>query len=420
MVLLLSSMLRDVPLQPDDDLRPPYTLTWEDAEATSSAQAWVRVDAMLIEPSTDLDLLREFLAGANVPPLLDPGQKPPTLADVDAAIAENAPAWQAFTGVADGTPVEFAWPADPFNARFPFLTMVRMFRLLSVRIGAHLQRGDVTQAVVELELGLRALDGIEAGARSCIGALIYIGLHEKCVESAQLLLAQPLGDAEHESLARTLAVDRGTSRYPLRALYGEYYEQSRLVRLLETESAPVIGGDYDGLPRSLFYKSNRTRNRVANLTRKWKAVLEAPHSEFVALAASYEGEFDVAWTDRVGDVIQGNLVGEMLISIANSPDVYVSIRSKELATIARGRQLRVAHALIRHEQKHGELPTTLDELVPAYLDAVPLDPFDEQPMRFDRKGRAVYSIGLDLTDSGGSIGDSAEPEEPTVIVPVPK
>jgi len=50
----------------------------------------------------------------------------------------------------------------------------------------------------------------------------------------------------------------------------------------------------------------------------------------------------------------------------------------------------------------GRLPERLDELVPDFLDAVPLDPFDGKPMRFSPVKKVIYTVGEDLTDSGGT------------------
>ena len=58
------------------------------------------------------------------------------------------------------------------------------------------------------------------------------------------------------------------------------------------------------------------------------------------------------------------------------------------------------------------LPVTLDQLVPDYLEAVPLDAFDATglPIRYRREkpDRAVvWSIGPNRTDDDGEVGDSA-------------
>ena len=68
--------------------------------------------------------------------------------------------------------------------------------------------------------------------------------------------------------------------------------------------------------------------------------------------------------------------------------------------------LRIAYtalALERFNLAKGRWPDKLDELVPQYLSAVPLDPFDGAPLRLASKGSAiiVYSVSQDKVDHGG-------------------
>ena len=74
----------------------------------------------------------------------------------------------------------------------------------------------------------------------------------------------------------------------------------------------------------------------------------------------------------------------------------------------------VALACERHRLKHKEWPKSLDVLVKEkLLDAIPLDPFDGQPLRYRKtKDRIVlYSVGPDLTDNQGAI-DRERPQAP--------
>jgi hypothetical protein len=54
---------------------------------------------------------------------------------------------------------------------------------------------------------------------------------------------------------------------------------------------------------------------------------------------------------------------------------------------------------------HGELPPTLDALVPMYLPAPPIDPFDEKPLRYVIRddGATLYSVSKDFSDDGGLV-----------------
>ena len=53
-------------------------------------------------------------------------------------------------------------------------------------------------------------------------------------------------------------------------------------------------------------------------------------------------------------------------------------------------QVRLAVAAYVAEQ--GDLPSTIEALVPDYLDAIPVDPFDGKAIRYDRDRAWVYSI----------------------------
>jgi hypothetical protein len=72
--------------------------------------------------------------------------------------------------------------------------------------------------------------------------------------------------------------------------------------------------------------------------------------------------------------------------------------------IAKLRTARTALAIERWRLAHeGRPPESLAQLVPDFLPDVPMDPFDEQPLRYRKldRGHVVYSVGPDFTDDGG-------------------
>ncbi|HLH56996.1 MAG TPA: hypothetical protein VKY92_25675 [Verrucomicrobiae bacterium] len=62
-----------------------------------------------------------------------------------------------------------------------------------------------------------------------------------------------------------------------------------------------------------------------------------------------------------------------------------------------------ALAVERFRLAEGRLPTSLKELTPRFLDAVPIDPFDGNPVRYRRlsSGYVIYSVDSDGHDDGG-------------------
>jgi len=75
---------------------------------------------------------------------------------------------------------------------------------------------------------------------------------------------------------------------------------------------------------------------------------------------------------------------------------------------------RTAAAVERHRLAKGRLPEQLADLVPAYLEQVPIDPFDGQPIRYRRTepGYVLWSVMEDGQDNGGKEREDVARGEP--------
>ncbi|MEZ5302167.1 MAG: hypothetical protein R3F11_16230 [Verrucomicrobiales bacterium] len=109
-------------------------------------------------------------------------------------------------------------------------------------------------------------------------------------------------------------------------------------------------------------------------------------------------------------VLSGNFVGETILAIGLP--VYDKILVRVIDGETRTQLTILKLALRRHELDRGSLPDSLDALVPDYLEAVPVDPYDGKPLRYSKEGRFVYSVGIDLVDGGGSPEDKLGPDVP--------
>lgn len=98
----------------------------------------------------------------------------------------------------------------------------------------------------------------------------------------------------------------------------------------------------------------------------------------------------------------------------------VQLHVAETRTDARLRLLRAALMLGAYRADHGEYPDALDQLSLDYLVEIPLDPFPDEPFRYERteEGYRLYSIGENLTDDGGLTFDS-DPEGDDLIIQFP-
>ena len=79
---------------------------------------------------------------------------------------------------------------------------------------------------------------------------------------------------------------------------------------------------------------------------------------------------------------------------------------------------RVAIAIERFYLRQGQLPSSLDDLVPTYLKSLLEDPFDGAPLRFrsEAENYLVYSVGTNGADDGGTSEPASQP--PDIVVRV--
>lgn len=93
-----------------------------------------------------------------------------------------------------------------------------------------------------------------------------------------------------------------------------------------------------------------------------------------------------------------------LISAVFLP-AFSTLFEKDADAAARQRISPVVLAVEQYRRANqNALPESLDQLVPKFLAAVPVDPYDGKPMRYAKtppKGYALYSIGKDRKDDGG-------------------
>jgi DNA-directed RNA polymerase subunit RPC12/RpoP len=90
---------------------------------------------------------------------------------------------------------------------------------------------------------------------------------------------------------------------------------------------------------------------------------------------------------------------------------YKIVSVKEARLQANIRLAATAFAVERFRLAKGRLPGALSELAPQFLDAVPTDPFDGEPLRYHTlpRGYVIYSVGPDGHDAGGREPPESKP-----------
>lgn len=150
------------------------------------------------------------------------------------------------------------------------------------------------------------------------------------------------------------------------------------------------------IPYRLVFKVNRTGDLHAT---QMRAAIQSIDRNFQTFerevrSAAPLGRF-VKWTQA----LSGNALGYEFFSMSPDGLIGVTKRNFERRTSLSLLQLRVAFE--RYRLRHGQWPGELDALVPDYLDEIPKDWMDGNPLRYNTEERRIYSVGEDLIDAGG-------------------
>jgi hypothetical protein len=147
-------------------------------------------------------------------------------------------------------------------------------------------------------------------------------------------------------------------------------------------------------PRKILGLHDRETMEYINIMQDYLNTVELPHYKRLAAFDSIE---KAVYTGK-----RGSMLTRMLMP------AFGRIMQIETRHLAHLRTTQTALSVQRYRLAEGHLPESFDNLVPTYMEIVPIDPFDGQSLKYRtlETGFEVYSVGYDLTDDGGAEKDS--------------
>ncbi len=215
----------------------------------------------------------------------------------------------------------------------------------------------------------------------------------------ELLNQKSLTDAELLSLLTALR-DAEPAVSFRRAMLGE---RANLVAVFQSsdekiaEAMAVSEGGSAAPPSMLrIYRSG------GHLQEDFSFALDFVSNLVAVVDLPYPQALDAAAGMKMPTVVEGKIA----VSAALLPEPARFV-NKGAEAVARIRLARTVLAVERYRLKHdGALPISLADASVELSDGIPKDPFDGQPLRYRQLptgGYAVWSVGTDRKDDGGSI-----------------
>lgn len=333
--------------------------------------------------------------------LLDQASDDP-VRDVKRALEHHEPALAQLRAASDRPHTRFPndwtqWPETP-NPQFAILQETTYF--LGLRMRVNLAAGDGAAAYADWQLSRRLARTLEREP-TLISGLVRNALRDLPIASVKEgLEAHQWKEAELRSLAADLdAIRARTVDDYLFAIESERAASNTLYEkvLDRSESSRVAAAIFPSFNQRMFPSGWVRRSQVrvnelcdllpTRIDRKTGRVADSSLSEEI------ERERDQAsYLQRY----------RCLLAHIAMP-IFASAEDAFLRSQVYVDQGRVGCALELHRMAHGSFPAALGELVPALLPAVPIDPWDGQPLRYERTetGYRLWAIGKDRKDDGG-------------------
>ncbi len=236
-------------------------------------------------------------------------------------------------------------------------------------------------------------------------AIKRIGLHAL----QEVIILSDLSGSEMYKYTEKLSPFYENKEGLINAFKMEYHQVSWAIEGIADDSkeeAKEIKEDYMGgyikerrIRSSHYFQPNKTKLLFAN---HFRADIEGVKQ----LCGEAEGS-QLEWVTIPGDFfdfhIRENSIGRILFSITS-----VSLMSANRVRCEESLMVSITQTMMGikgFKNDNERYPDALGELVPHYLSSIPIDPFDEKPLRYSAEEKILYSVGEIMEDLGGSSGD---------------
>lgn len=138
-------------------------------------------------------------------------------------------------------------------------------------------------------------------------------------------------------------------------------------------------------------KPNITLRHLADSERRRINDASLSRSKFPTNVPSKSSYPDSVWA-KIKFFARPNSVGVCFFGGGTGGGSDVGSLNKKFRLQAHVMALRLKIKLLQYEKQHGQLPEDLGALVPEFIPAVPDDPADDQPFRYSKEKKRVWSI----------------------------
>lgn len=337
--------------------------------------------------------------------------------EIRAFLAEQESSLQVFEKFIQTNPSTWRWPGGEERASFHFNNLdyspslsIRTILLMKAHLEAIDGKMDASvRTCLQLVKYGHGLEGAEGSMQDNLLAITASGCGKIGLEKA--LLSE---DAPPELLANVQQAV--ASHEPLRenlvkSSQAELLYNKTMIAAVKKNPDLIFAKNEFGNLKVLFIKPNSTQAMAMHYKKPAIDALGVSWREGWKVTQRMKRESRAFEEDWFRFWISPNAYGHYVMQFA--APAYEGICEQNLINVCVTRQIVIMLALRRHELEQGRLPEKLEELIPRYLAAVPVDPFTDSAMVWNPVKKVIYSVGGDGKDDAGWIDLRGKTNWPT-------
>lgn len=368
LALVACVWLRDIDPPDDRHALPNWTLPLDPQNPLAQFQDWLDANPIsLVYDVNDVVVMPEDF--------------PALAARVESLLATSPTSWKWREGE------RLADPAFSMTSPIQHLRAVAV--LLAARAKARAAAGQLGEASQDALAILRLGRALSEAEGNCILWMVSTMVAAVGTESLLEVALQPAASLEQltawQAALETNELAAEAWAFALRVEYESFKNQV---------STPDFQNKFQ-------FKLNATLKTYLDLMPPMATDPKIPWRSTRQVCDRNEARMQSVEMNSVFAFLRGNLVGEQLIDMTSA--FSSSLSRKFYQDVARHRIAVCQFALRRFELARGRLPPSMDELVPDFLAAVPLDSFSTSPLRWNAKTKIIYSVGPDEIDGTGDL-----------------
>jgi hypothetical protein len=327
-------------------------------------------------------------------------------------VSRNQEAFEYFSKASHKPKYQNPVLADPKNINpnivFPSLnSWRRMAQFSSIRTSYLSKQGKDKEAIHEALNSVYIGQKMQESQVSFLGYLVAISIKETGLENMQrAITSSNLSTEELKKYAKDMNQFYKNEDGFTIIFKGEYYMQSLIIDALVNGNTEILESYTEEqsqdisqrLKNNYYFKPNKTKAIFAEYARK--NIKNA--NEFCNNIQNIDIQM-LASSSYLELYLTENSIGKILHDVIATSLSSVNIKKCEEDSLVSATQVLIA--IKAYQNDNGDYPDSLEQLVPDYLSSVPLDYFDGSSLRYSKEDKILYSIGEDLKDDGGSIGD---------------